>query len=137
MLRPASQQSPQGCPRNTANVCLVEHRSFPTSEGGMSAASFLSSSFLQAISAVMLWPIHVQKVPQASELLCGAKLQTRCDICCACQSICPFIPSDSGMARGEDPQKPLQPKTVHGCKPCASRGSPFQTPSFAAGSLSL
>ena len=43
----------------------------------MSAASFLHSSFLQAISAVMLWLVHVQKVPQASEHLCPAKLQTR------------------------------------------------------------
>ena len=25
-LRSACQQSPQGCPRNSANVCLVEHR---------------------------------------------------------------------------------------------------------------
>ena len=34
--------------------CLVEHRSISTLEGGKSAASFLHSSFLQAISAVML-----------------------------------------------------------------------------------
>ena len=40
---------------------------------------FLHSSFRQAISAVMLWPAHVQKVPQASEHLCPAKLQTRCE----------------------------------------------------------
>ena len=65
----------------------------------MSAASFLRSSFLQAISAVMLWPVHVRKVPQASEHLCPAKLQTRCNICCACQSICPFIPTDYGVRR--------------------------------------
>ena len=32
-----------------------------------SSSSFLHSSFLQAISAVMLWPVHVQKVPQTSE----------------------------------------------------------------------
>ena len=49
----------------------------------MSAASFLLSSFLQAINAVMLWPVHVQNVPQASEHLCPTKLQTRCDIFCA------------------------------------------------------
>ena len=42
-LLPASQKSPKGCPRNSANVCLVEHRLFPTSEGGMLAASFLNS----------------------------------------------------------------------------------------------
>ena len=29
---------------------------------------------------VMLWSVHVQKVPQASEYLCPAKPQTRCDI---------------------------------------------------------
>ena len=42
----------------------------------MSAASFLHSSFLQAIDAVILWPVHVHKVPQASGHLCPAKLQT-------------------------------------------------------------
>ena len=63
----------------------------------MSAASFLHSSFLQAINAVMLRSVHVQKVPQASEHLCPAKLQTRCDMCCACQSTCPFIPTDPGL----------------------------------------
>ena len=82
VLRPVSQQSPQGCPRNSANICLVEHRSFSTSEGGTSAASFLHSSFLQAINAVMLWPVHVEKEPRASEHLYRAKLQTRCEICC-------------------------------------------------------
>ena len=50
----------------------------------MSAASFLHSSFLQAINVVMLWPVHVQKVPQTSEHLCPAKLQTRCNVYCAC-----------------------------------------------------
>ena len=76
-LRPVSQQSPQGCPQNSANVCLDEHRSFSTFEGGMSNASFLHSSFLKEINAVMLWPVHVEKVPQSSEHLCPAKLQTR------------------------------------------------------------
>ena len=90
-------------------------RSFPTSEGGMSATSILHSSFLQAMSAVMLWPVHVQKVPLASEHLCLAKLQTKCDICCACQSLCPFTLTDSSMPRAVDPQKSLQPKTLHGC----------------------
>ena len=84
----------QGCPRNNA-ICLVQHRSFSTLEGGMSATSFLHSSFIQAVSVVMLLPVHVEKVPQASEYLCLAKLQIRCDTCCACQSICPFIPTDS------------------------------------------
>ena len=102
-----SQQSLQGCPQNYAYICLVEHRLFSALEGGMSAPSFFHSSFLQAINAVMLWPVHVQKVPQASEHLCPAKLQTRCDICCDYQSICPFIPTDSGMPRTVDPQKSL------------------------------
>ena len=61
-LLPVSQLSPQGCPRNSANICLVEHRSFPTLECGMSAASFLHSSFLQAINAVMLWGSLFRKV---------------------------------------------------------------------------
>ena len=69
----------------------------------MSAASFLHSSFLQAISDVMLWPVRVEKIPQASEHLCPAQLQARCDICCACQSICTFIPTDSGVPRTVDP----------------------------------
>ena len=86
-LHPVSQQSLQGCPRNSASICLVEHRLFSTVEGGISTASFLHSSILQVINTVMRWPVHVQKIPQASEHLCPAKLQTRCDICCACQSI--------------------------------------------------
>ena len=106
-LRPVSQQSPQGCLRNSANIGLVENRLFSISEGGMSATSFLHSSFLQAVSAVMLWPVYVQKVPQALEHLCPAHRQTRCVVCCACQSICPFIPTDSGVPRTVDPQKSL------------------------------
>ena len=73
----------------------------------MSAASFLHSSFLQAVNAVMFWLVCVEKVPQASEHLCPAKLQTRCDICCGCQSICTFIPTDCGVPRTVDPQKSL------------------------------
>ena len=34
----------------------------------------------QEIDAVRLWLDHVQKIPQGSEHLCPAKLQTRCDI---------------------------------------------------------
>ena len=83
--------------------------------------SFPFSTPLSSINAVMLWPVHVQKVPQTSKHLCPAKLQTRWDVCCACQSVCPFIPSDSGMARAADPHKSLQPKTTW---LCASQGSP-------------
>ena len=89
----------------------------------MSAASFLLSSFLQAINAVMLWPVHVQKVSQVSEHICPAKLQTRYDIYCTCQSVCPFIPTDFSMPRTVDPQKSLQVKTVHGCVPVGTAHS--------------
>ena len=106
-IKRSINQSINQSPRNSANICLVEHKSFSTLEGGMSATSFLHSSFLQAINAVMLWPVHVQNVPQASEHLCPAKLQTRCDICSACQSFCPFIPIDSGVPRTVDPQTSL------------------------------
>ena len=51
----------------------------------MLATSYLHSYFLHAGSAVMLSPVH------------PSKLQTRGDFCCACQSVWPFIPSDSGM----------------------------------------
>ena len=111
-LRPVSQQSPKGCPRNSVNVCLVEYRSFPTSEDGMTFASFLNSSLRQAINAVMLWLSYIQKVPQAPEHLGPTKLRTRCDICCGCQSIRQFIPADTGVPRAVDLQKSLQPKTV-------------------------
>ena len=97
VLCPVSQQYPQHCPQTSANVCLAEHWLFLATEDGISATSFLHSSFLQAISAVMLWPVCVQKVPLPSNHLCPVKLQIRCDICFACQSICHFISFDSGM----------------------------------------
>ena len=34
-LCPVSQQSPKGWPLNSTNVCLVEHKLFPTSEDGI------------------------------------------------------------------------------------------------------
>ena len=40
VLCPICQHYPQGCPRNSANISLVERRSLTTSEGGMSAVSF-------------------------------------------------------------------------------------------------
>ena len=70
-LRPVSRQSPQGCPRNSANICLVERISFSAFEGGMSAASFLHSSFLQAVNAVMLWQEECLPLPSFH---CGAAL---------------------------------------------------------------
>ena len=124
-FHPVSQQSPQGCPRKSANVCLVEHRSFSTLEGGMVATSFLHSSFLQAVSALMPWLVSVEKVPQASEHLCPAKLQTRCDICCAWQSICPFIPTDSSVPRTVDPQKSLYNCSRRLCMAVCQSGQPI------------
>ena len=47
--RPVSRQSPKVCPRNSANACRVEHRSFTTSRGEMAAAPFLHSSLHQAM----------------------------------------------------------------------------------------
>ena len=100
----------------------------------MSAASFLHSSFLQAISAVMFWPVQVQKVPQASLHPCPAKLQTRCDVCCPCQSICLFIPTDLGMPRAVEPLKSLQPNTTW---LCTSLGILSQNAPFAADPYNL
>ena len=111
MLCPASQQCPLGCLQNSALVCLAEHRSFPTLEGEMSAASFFHSSFLQAIITVILWPA----LQSSTKHICPARTQTRY-ACCACQSVCPFIPSDC-MATAADPQKSWQLEIVHGCVP--------------------
>ena len=86
-------------------VWLIEHRSFPTPRVEYRPLPF--STPLQAISTAILWPVHVQNIPQASEHLCPAELQTRCDICCARQSVCLFIPTDPGMPRAVDPQKSL------------------------------
>ena len=91
----------------------------------MSATSFPHSSFFQVINAVMLWPVHIQKVSQASKHLCPAKLQTRCDVCCACQSTCTFIPSNFGMDRAEDPNEMFAAK--HCTLLCVIQGSPFHT----------
>ena len=60
-----STQSLSSLPKvavETVPICvwLNTGRSRPL-EGGLSAASFLHSSFLQAISALMLWPVHVRK----------------------------------------------------------------------------
>ena len=118
----SSLRSLPSCPRNSANVCLVEHSLFLVSEGGMLATFSLHSSFLQAISAVMLWPVYVQNIPQASEHLCRTKLQTRCDICCACQSICPYIGTDSGMPSTVDPQKSFRRRL---CMAVCQSGQPI------------
>ena len=83
--------------------------------GGWNVSHCLSPLlFPSGQSAVMLWPVDVQTVPQASKNFCPARLQTRCDICCACLSICLSIPFDSDS---QGLQKSLQPKTVYRCVP--------------------
>ena len=72
-----------------------------------------------------------------SKHLCSAKLQTRCGVYCACQSICRFISTDSDMHRAVDSHR-----ETFLAKDCAwlfdaSRGSPFQDSALATGSLSL
>ena len=92
---PISQQSLQGCPPPppprtslpsppSTNAGLVVRRSFLPSEDGTPTTSFLCSSFLRAISAVMLWPVHVQKISHASKYLYPAKLSTSYDVVWAC-----------------------------------------------------
>ena len=100
VLRPVSQQSPQGCPRNSANIVwLNTDRSRPW-RVECRPLPFSTPLSFRAINAVMLWLLRVEKVPQTSEHLCPGKLQTRCDICCACQAVCSFIPTDSGINLG-------------------------------------
>ena len=98
----------------------------------MLVTSFLCSSFLQAISAVMLWSAHVQKVPQALKHFCPVKLQTSCDVCGACWSVLPFFPLDAIMLRAVDPQWSLRLEAVHGCVPVGEA-----IPSVATGSCGL
>ena len=82
----------------------------------------------------MLWPVHIKKTPRASKHLCPARLQTRCDVCCACQFICVFIPSDSDM--GMQGRRSTEVFAVKDCAwLCASLGSRSQTLPFAAGFL--
>ena len=113
-LHPVSERSPQFCPQNSVNVCLVEHRPFPNSEGRMLAVSFLNFAFHQTINTVKLWPIHVQKVRQASEHLCPAMLQTRVS-----EAGCADNNSDSFSWHGEVlkfcPCERLDSQVKHAC----------------------
>ena len=52
-----------------------------------------------------------KKIPEASQHFCLAKLQ---HVYYACQSICPLISSDSGMARAVDSCHSLLLKALHG-----------------------
>ena len=54
-----SQQSPQSCPRNSASICLVEHRSFSTLGGGISAAS---CSFCKKMRHKLTFLSHTQVI---------------------------------------------------------------------------
>ena len=83
-----SPQPLEGHLWKSTSIGLVVHRSSSIPEGRMLTTSFLHPSFLQAISAVMLWCVHVEKVPQASQHLCAAKLETSCQVSYAFQSIC-------------------------------------------------
>ena len=104
--RPISQRSSQGCSRNSVSVWLNTDYLL-TLEGWILSPLF---SFVWCTGLSMfrkfLKPLY----------LCSAKLQTRCDICCACQSVCPFIPTGSNVLKEVDPQKSLQSKTTHGCQ---------------------
>ena len=54
----------------------------------------LSFSTPLSVSRSMLWCCGLSMFRKLFKLrsFCPAKLQTRCDICCTCQSICLFIP---------------------------------------------
>ena len=90
----------------------------------MSATSLILSSLLQAIHAVMLPHVYVSKVPKVSKLLCPVKVQTRYNVCCAFQPLCPFIAIGSGMS-------------TNSIDVFASQGNSAYTPPLAAVSLGL
>ena len=69
--------------------------------------------------------VHVQIVHQTSKHLCPAKLQTRCDVCRACQSHCSFISSDSV---GHDSVSTAVSEAEDCACLCASQGNPSKTP---------
>ena len=118
-LHLVSQQSPQGCLRNSTNIFRVEHKSFQTLEGGKLAFAILRSSFLYVISTgrveswpfpfcaplsfmwSVLWRCGLSRVRKFLKPLSTFGLSScRPDVmsAVACQSVHPFIPSDSGMA---------------------------------------
>ena len=98
-LRSFSRQSPKGFPQNSANVCLVEHRSFPTSRMECSCRPPPFSACFPSDA------LACPSSESSSEHLCSAELQTKFDFCSACLSVCPFIPFDSGMTSAVDLQK--------------------------------
>ena len=64
-------------------------------EGATSTRSFLHSSFLQAINAVIIWSAQIAR--PCPQFLCPAKLWVSCDVCSARQSTCLIRSSDSDM----------------------------------------
>ena len=79
----ASQQSPQGCLRNSANVWLNTDGSWSQRVECQPLPFSTPLSFRQSGLSVFRKFLK----PLSSEHLCPAKQQTRCDICCACQSV--------------------------------------------------
>ena len=77
-------------PRSSINVRLVKHRSLWISEGGTQSTSLLCPSVLQAIKAVILWFVHVLKVPSDSWCFWLTMLLSSRNVCCICSSMCPF-----------------------------------------------
>ena len=104
------QQSPQGCPCNSANLCLVEHRSHPTLECGMLAASFLPLSFRQLVllcfGLSMFWkflkPISTSALSNCRPDLMSAVLA----------SLYAHSFPLTGIVRTVDLLKSVEPKTV-------------------------
>ena len=86
------QQSPQGCLQNSANVCVVEHRLFPTLEG-VSIGCFLSPLIFPS-GDQMFWCSGLSKFREFLNPL-SSKQWTGCDVCCVYQSACsvPLIPA--------------------------------------------
>ena len=100
---PTFQQSPKVSFCTVSMLVLLNSDRFPPwIDSGTSTASFLHPSFLQA---EMLWSalVILQKVPQVSQHLRSNKLWNGCDVRSVCQSICPFVSSDTGTARTADP----------------------------------
>ena len=112
---PSLSSLPKVAPKTVPSVCLNTDHFQPQRVEYWPLPFFTPLSFRRS----MLWcsGLSMFRKFHKPPSTCPAKLQTRCEICCAWQSICPFIPTDSGMPRAVDPQKSFQPKTVQGCVP--------------------
>ena len=104
-LRTVSRRSPQRRHWNNISAGLIEHRSFPISWGGTSAAFFLHSPVLQAINAGLFFlgkflkPLSTSAPSSFTPAVMFAP------------SISLFTPFDSSMARAADPWLSLRPQT--------------------------